>query len=665
MANNQVKVLYNEIPFSDPDWPRWQGPEQWHDRTEADWPVAGQNGIHCDVYWRFPATRIANATAGSYNWSWFDARVNEAIARKQKFHFGIMTLFPDRDSTNAGAIVFPDGALSCFPLHLHTSMQAEGTNKDWIYTADDGTRFWVPNINSTPYKAWWLTFNQAIQAHITAMGWDKVIGCIDSRGWGSWGECHHHPYAPNNDVTVGWINSGDPIMQARMPSTASLKTIIDHTCTAYPNKQIQIMFSQFDAHWLRNTWNSPELCEYALLKTNTMGKLGWRRDNLGAEDGYMKDYAEFNNRGFSVFPAGSGPTQGFKVPILNRWQEAPVTAEPPGWNPGDYWDLLRQVNLHRYSSFGNGNSGAANSQNIITNTTVANRFREAMKRAGSRIKMADAEMTYVPGTLTLKINWQNTGLTPLYKYDSPVVVLEILNSAGTVVTTKNSTMDLKLFLPSSTPTLHTDNFTGTTLPNATYTGRIYIKDANGYRDNYKMAIQGADTLNRVSAGTLVVAATPVPGPGPVVNAGNNQQIQLVQGQTLAQATLNATATDDVSIVSTLWAKFSGPGNPTIVSPTGLVTSVTGLPVGTHVFRFTAWDNDDLSTSDDVSIVVLAAPPIVIPPDPPTVPLTVKQVQLFAKVTMSNGSSQTVDVVANPPAPIATQPLPTSPVTPQT
>ena len=105
------------------------------------------------------------------------------------------------------------------------------------------------------------------------------------------------------------------------PTVASLKRIVDAHTKGFPTIPLVAMIAGFDAGWLGNTNNPPEIAHYILTQRNTWGPIGWRRDQWGATDNYLRDYLENNNRSFS------GIT--FKTLIMDRWKTAPVTGEPP------------------------------------------------------------------------------------------------------------------------------------------------------------------------------------------------------------------------------------------------------------------------------------------------------------------------------------------------
>lgn len=113
---------------------------------------------------------------------------------------------------------------------------------------------------------------------------------------------------------------------------------------------------------------------------------------------------------------------------------------------------------------------------------------------------------------------------------------------------------------------------------------------NYYNPSYKETINGR-SMNIYEWALQFQQATGNPTPpsnqAPVVNAGSNQTITFP-----AAVTLNGTGSydPDGSITSYLWTKASGPAGGTITTPTGSTTTVTGLPVGTHVFNLVVKDN---------------------------------------------------------------------------
>lgn len=91
---------------------------------------------------------------------------------------------------------------------------------------------------------------------------------------------------------------------------------------------------------------------------------------------------------------------------------------------------------------------------------------------------------------------------------------------------------------------------------------------------------------------------------PTVNAGANKSITLPTSTT----TITGTATDsDGTIASRLWTTVSGPATAVLTNATTNTVSVSGLSVaGNYVFQFSATDDDGATSTDQVTVNVIAA-----------------------------------------------------------
>jgi hypothetical protein len=97
-------------------------------------------------------------------------------------------------------------------------------------------------------------------------------------------------------------------------------------------------------------------------------------------------------------------------------------------------------------------------------------------------------------------------------------------------------------------------------------------------------------------------APPVP---PTASAGPDQTIALPTNS----VTLTGSGTDtDGSITKYSWTRVSGPSLPTIQTPGNSQTTVSNLVEGTYTFRLTVTDNQGLTASDDVQVIVNPVPP---------------------------------------------------------
>ena len=451
---------FSEIPFGNTDLVNpGRGAEQWHGAVEVDVPQEGVKTTPYDVYHRFVWTRLEGATQGSYNWTYFDNLVNAAIAKKQKMSFGIMTSYPE--GTSSEGLAYFDGGYAAYPQYLHNMMQSESV-KDWRKGST-----WTPNYNSSSYHARLLALHKALDAHIKSKGWQKVIQFVDIRGYGSWGEWN----------SSSLVNHTNEYPSGTFPTAASLKKIVDAHTQGFPDFPLVAMIAAFDANLLGIVNNPPEIAHYILTTKNNWGPIGWRRDQWGATDQYLKDYLENNNRSYNGVV--------LKNLIMERWKTSPITGEPAPFS-NDMADLERQIRLYHATSFGNGNYGAT------PNSTVRERVRAASKASGYRYKITtgEAPMTIKRGTaFNIRANWQNVGLAPTYEnWD---VVYELQNSSNKAVWTGKSTKVLKRFLPASTATQTIDKLiVPATVAAGTYKLVLRVKDPTDYRPNMQLAITG-------------------------------------------------------------------------------------------------------------------------------------------------------------------------------
>lgn len=535
------------------------GIEGWHNESEA---VFENDPL--DSYYRFVWTRLEGATEGSYNWAYFDDLVEDAKARKQKLSFGIMTAYPE--GTTSHGLASYDGGFGAYPLYVHQKMQQE-TVKDWR----KGTS-WTPNYNSAYYLTRYAALCAALNQHIYDKGYENYVLFIDIRGYGSWGEWN----------SSGLVNNTSEYPAGTFPTVTSLKKIVDAHTLGFPKFPLVAMIAGFDANWLGNVNNPPEIAYYLLTTKNQWGLLGWRRDQWGQTDQYLKDYLENNNRSFNGVI--------FKNLIMDRYRFAPITGEPaPSGNT--MTDLVRQINLYHATSFGDGNYGSVGDVNLLRQNVAA-----AATAAGYKLQIVSGTFTNTNSSVNITINWANLGLASVY--EDWTVKYQLKNSGGAVVAEKESSFKPKLFLGTFSVT---DTFL-ISLAAGTYQLSVIIQ-APG-RDpmplyNGSRAADGSYPLGSV----VTTGSQPLPNQPPVVSAGADQTITLP----VSSVSLTGSATDkDGSIAKVLWERVSGSG--IIDSPNTTGTQITGLTAGTSVFKLTATDNAGASVSDTVAVIVNPADP---------------------------------------------------------
>ena len=112
---------------------------------------------------------------------------------------------------------------------------------------------------------------------------------------------------------------------------------------------------------------------------------------------------------------------------------------------------------------------------------------------------------------------------------------------------------------------------------------------------------GSVASDNVSITVLDSIASTKPNQPPVANAGPDQTVTLP----LDSITLDGTTSSDSddTIVSYRWSKVSGSDSYSIGDDTTAKTTVNLLQVGTYIFALTVTDNNGVSDTDDVTIVV--------------------------------------------------------------
>lgn len=596
-------ILFNEIPFSNTDLVTpGRGAEQWHDRNDVNVPTQGINTIPFDVYYRTTWTRF-ETSKGVYNWAWLRQRLTDAISKKQTFHFGIMPVYTGVDGNTGGVLV--DGTWSSVPEYVIREMQAESVKP---FKAG-GT--WVMNWNSPSYHGNCLRVCQAINNFIqteTINGVPArfVVGIIDIRLYGNWGEWHSAGIVPDNQTVQTTYPAGT------FPTASSLIKIVDAHRLGFPNNPLVAMISGYDSQWLQNTWNPAEIANYLLTARNNWGEFGWRRDNWGATDQYIDSYLINNTRSFNGVPHNSL--------IMQKWTKTPITGEPPAWNPGDYFDLENQIRKYRATSFGNGNYGPT------MNSTIQSRVRAASKATGYRFVVRSATTTASGSTLQIAMNWQNVGLGNCWQEWQ--VEFELIGTNWRGISKFNP----KFYQPKTSAESFVDNFGITGVNPGTYALRFRVKDPNNYRRNMALAIQGADANFYYSLGTVTIGSTPPVNQGPKANAGGD--IVITQPQNSAQ--LNGSGSDpDGTIVSYQWQKLSGQG--TLQNPNSAVTQLTGLnSPGITVLNLTVTDNQGATGTDDLNVTVNGTIPV---------PKPIKKIEANIEnylVTYTDDTQQVID-----------------------
>lgn len=477
-STSALTFSFVQVPYSNSDiLTPARGAEMWNDSPFDDVSqpkIPPGNTSFRDAYYRFSWPDIEVSTLGSYDWSKFDTQIQYAINNNAKFSFGIMTCY---NGSFAGA-----GGINgmCYPTGLHTQMQGEA-NPDWQYS--DGT--WVPNWNSINYLAAYANLVKAINNHITATTYNgvkykDVIGYIDIRGYGNFGEWHTYP----------WYNLVDTPKNT-VATSATLKSIIDIHLTGFSNFPLVSMIGGFDNRYSSYSYPgtgsiqliTTDVTYKLLTATNNWGRIGWRRDNWG-DPGY--DVQLVNN-------TYSYSGLSFSNAIMSAYTVARVVGEPSS-DAGttlSFYDLEREIRLYHASSFGNGNYNGYNG-------TMATNVQNSSKASGYRLILTGGSILNTIShniPFNISLNWRNLGVAPVYEDWNVTYELQVPANKK-VMWSGTSAWSPKFFLSATTYTSITDTFiVGSGVTAGTYNLVLKMRDPNGYRSNMPLYISGITSDN--------------------------------------------------------------------------------------------------------------------------------------------------------------------------
>ena len=610
----QVNFSFTAIPLGTDFIRPGAGAHLWNNR-DAPYgtihiPVSGSPQESMDYYFRFTMTHFFTG-AGSdstINWSFYRARMVEAINKRQGVRMRVMSLC-NNCAVGFNNLVSYDGGQNGYPEFLHDLMQTESPS-DWFSTQGDQDT-WVPNWNSPHFHRWIRKLSQQIwnyndTATHNGFRFKDALRIYDLGYYGSYSEQH------SNTVVITNISE---YPAGTGPTTAGLSAIVDAQTDIFGGQDYKIVipFNAFDCEWLGHTRNPIPYGQYLLDHPDS---IGWINDHIGANESYDHDYLENNDR-----MGGS-----YNAKLMNRWKYSPTGGEPVGWGqPADRSAIPQYVIDYHKSWFGNGNL------DHITNdfTTEANNVRLASRLAGYRLRLTGG-FANVGASLVVSLNWLNEGNAPPYENWSVRYLLR--NGAGTTVSTLTSSFNPIYFQPSAAATAKTDAFGVPGVPAGVYGLYVKVIDPLGYRRPMPLAITPAQSDTSYFLGNITIP-TGTSNLPPIANAGPNQSI------TSSSTTLNGSGSSDPdgTITSYAWSMVSGPNSPNIVSATSVSTSVTGMIGGVYLFNLNVTDDDGATASDQVQITVQVNQPPVANAGPN------QAITLPTSSVTVNGSASTDDI----------------------
>jgi hypothetical protein len=534
-------LTYANIPFGNADLQRpGAGANQWsYNQNVVNIPVQGVNTPRLDAYWRFTWLDFqpAGGSQNVFSFAALDAQFQASINNGQGLSIGVMQQCTSCDANLQNPI---SGNTNLLPTWLINAMP-----NSYAFGGD-----WYPDYNSSSYLNALKNLSQQINNHIMTttykgVRYQDILKFVDIRGYGNFGE---------------WTNND---FSHITPTVASLDSIIAYQAEAFNTFQMVVMIGSFDGGQLPNVNVPPAVGYFALMGSNAHGKFGWRRDNWGQQDSYIRNYLDLNPTNFGGIH--------FADSIMARYKYAPIVGEPQDCgSETNFSDLPTEGTRYGGNSFGNGNF------NCGVNATEQNNFRLASKTFGYRLNLNPGGSTTTSppagGAFTIVQHWRNVGVSPTYQNWNCVYDLRTGPTAAPVWS-GTSSFNPHLFFPAGSDNVVTDNFTLTSVPAGTYELHMTMKDPLGYyfpMPIYITNTQQADGSYIIQTGIVVTAS------GAVANAGPNQNI--------STSSVTLTSAASTGATSQVWSQISGPNSGSITTPTAVSTTVTGLITGTYVFQ---------------------------------------------------------------------------------
>jgi len=284
------------------------------------------------------------------------------------------------------------------------------------------------------------------------------------------------------------------------------------------------------------------------------------------------------------------------------------------------------------------NAGGNKTMSLPATTTILN-GSQSVDPAGTITTYAWTQVSG-PNTATIAspsaVNTNISGLAQgTYKFALTVTDDRSLSDADTMVLTvysapppvANAGSDITITLPTSSATLSgsksTDAggtitgyqwvlMTGPSTPTIATPSAVSTSVSGLVQGTYTFRLTVTDN-NAVSAMAYVKVNVVAAPPPPTANAGSSITITLPVNS--ANLTGSGSASAGSSITAYAWSQVSGPNTAAIASVSAPSTTANNLVAGTYVFSLKVTDNNGLSGSATVTVIV--KPAAVTPPPPPT------------------------------------------------
>ena len=401
------------IPYSTPDIPNpgrgmydWNGVIDFPIGSAATWPIEPQ------YYHRPLWSDIDVGTTGpSYNWASLDNLMATAASNGQRFGLRIMPINP--------------WSANGMPRWLW------GTSAVTAYNYG-GSTWYVPNYNDATYLGAACNF-------ITALGVrydkDERFAWFEFSLYGDWseGDCYQTCTdlgipAPMGTAALSqlgyWVENG----VYQLITAANVQTLVNAHVNAFPNTQL-----------VSTNASNNFAIHKGLLTANTLKPAGTRYDGLANVINSWSTPAPIwcLDPGSYYLTSNNGGPDPFLVVAMTQWQRGPVITEsgPVQLDFSAAIPIVCNYPVSLVSSL--SPAGSTDSYGL------------AIKYSGYRYAVSSitAPSSVAPGNpVLLTATWNNYGVAPTY--DRWQITYQLRNSSGTVVSSVNSSLDLKtLFNP--------------------------------------------------------------------------------------------------------------------------------------------------------------------------------------------------------------------------
>ncbi|XP_075723202.1 dyslexia-associated protein KIAA0319-like protein isoform X4 [Rhipicephalus microplus] len=118
---------------------------------------------------------------------------------------------------------------------------------------------------------------------------------------------------------------------------------------------------------------------------------------------------------------------------------------------------------------------------------------------------------------------------------------------------------------------------------------------------YKFLLKVTDTADQTATAEVHVFVKPASNQAPTANAGKDMRVSLPIDKPIMLD--GSHSTDDVGITSWHWSQIQGPKPSRIEEPNSSTTRVSNLVPGEYVFKLDVVDANNLTSSDNVSIII--------------------------------------------------------------